>query len=150
MMWFYFTERPRSHNAKYVQKYQQRVWQSVGENLSLEDLPYRRGSKLYSRIYYLHRGVRDIDADNMSKPILDAISGTTNPSASPPVVEDDQSIVWRLAAKINVLEDDFELPGDPVKLAELVEDDTVRDIVIVEVDYIDAPIHIILKGGLVL
>ena len=84
----------------------------------------------------------------MSKPILDAISGTTNPGASPPVLEDDQSIVWRLAAKINLLEDDFELPGDPVKIAELVEDDAVRDIVIVEVDYIESPIHIVLKGGL--
>ena len=147
-IWFYFVERPRSHNAKYVQKYQQRVWRSAVETASLEGLPYRREAKLFSRIYYLHRGVRDIDADNMSKPILDAISGTTNPGASPPMLEDDQSIVWRLAAKINLLEDDFELPGDPVKIAELVEDDAVRDIVIVEVDYIESPIHIVLKGGL--
>jgi Holliday junction resolvase RusA-like endonuclease len=118
------------------------------ETASDHEWPFKRDEKVFTRIYYLHRARRDTDVDNLSKPILDAISRKTNPAASPSILEDDNNVVWRLAVKINLTEDQYELPGDPVKVAELIEDETLQDIVVVEVGYVTSSIKITVGGGI--
>ena len=147
-IWFYFTEKPRSTNAKHQDGYRKRIWCSAVETASDHEWPFKRDEKVFTRIYYLHRARRDTDVDNLSKPILDAISRKTNPAASPSILEDDNNVVWRLAVKINLTEDQYELPGDPVKVAELIEDETLQDIVVVEVGYVTSSIKITVGGGI--
>jgi hypothetical protein len=49
---------------------------------------------LYAQVYYFHRGPRDIDADNLSKPVIDSLVKV--------IYEDDILVLVRRAAKIDL------------------------------------------------
>lgn len=51
-------------------------------------------SQLYCKVWYFYRGPSDVDADNMSKPVLDALEGI--------VYENDRQVVIRVAAKVSI------------------------------------------------
>ena len=53
-----------------------------------------KGQQLYSRIYYFHRDKSTVDADNLSKPLLDALKGV--------VYADDIQVVQRTVARIEI------------------------------------------------
>jgi hypothetical protein len=87
------------------------------------------GGRLYSKVYYFHRGKRGIDADNLSKPVLDALSGI--------VYQDDSQVMLRIVAKIALDVDAYELiqsgiaPARYRRLIELIAEEP--DILYVEV-----------------
>lgn len=117
--------RPRSYNAEGRKAYQRRLAQ-----MAVDQNPTMLTGDLYGRIYYFHRGARDIDADNLSKPIMDALRGT--------VFGDDRQVRLRLAAKVD-LEASFAISSETVPQAlygplySSVSDPTLRDFVVVEV-----------------
>jgi len=89
-----------------------------------------RSGPLYSKVFYFHRGKRDIDADNISKPVLDALRGVA--------FVDDAQVSWRLAAKIDVSRPYTVRQNDAAweAYAELLEslgDGTVMDVLYIEV-----------------
>jgi len=89
---------------------------------------------LYSNIIYFHRVTNDIDADNLSKPILDALKDV--------VYIDDVQIIKRTAMKVN-LNADFTLSNENIpnnwygKLIEAINDDTVKHLLFIEVGTLD-------------
>jgi len=84
--------------------------------------------KLYSRTYYFHRRKSDTDADNLSKPALDALTGT--------VFKDDKQVIWRVAAKIN-LNDQFvikDMPNEQFReLLSSINNEQIENILFIEV-----------------
>jgi hypothetical protein len=61
---------PHSVNARSLQKYKQNIqdaFRACYEN------PAPLDGSLYGRIYYFHKDRTELDADNMSKPIWDAL-----------------------------------------------------------------------------
>jgi len=88
--------------------------------------------QLYSRTYYFHRRRSDTDADNLSKPVLDALIGA--------VFRDDKQVIWRVAAKIDLNEHfsiSRNLPAEWFRQLLLsIDDENIEDIVFIEVgDY---------------
>jgi hypothetical protein len=81
MISFLCNFRPRSVQAKYTQAYKEAIVDAYrtyydGVNPLLE-------SELYGISYYFHRRPAQIDADNLSKPIWDALE---SPTGSNPLV----------------------------------------------------------------
>lgn len=114
-----YQERLRT-KAEEIMKYSSKAW--------IDDST----KQLYSRTYYFHRRKSDTDADNLSKPALDALIGA--------VFKDDKQVVWRVAAKID-LNDNFtiskDLPSEEFqKLLFSINDENIEDIIFIEVgDY---------------
>jgi hypothetical protein len=86
-----------SSNARGRTKYQAALAEEAQDISSVPML----GQRLYSKVYYFHHGKSGIDADNLSKPILDALNGI--------VYRDDSQVVLRTAAKIALDVDTYEL-----------------------------------------
>ncbi len=72
MIVFLSTAKPRSVNAEMSEQYK-------GQLASAFAASYPQFSPLlndlYAAVYYFHRAATELDADNLSKPILDALSG---------------------------------------------------------------------------
>lgn len=118
-----FPLKPKSLNAgrKQLRKYRERIIENIGNHpYSLFD----KSQKIACTIYYFHRKKTEIDADNMGKPLLDALEGI--------FFEDDSQVIWRLAVRVNALEDfTIENKGmDLDKLDELLDFISTRDHVI--------------------
>ncbi|NPV06955.1 MAG: RusA family crossover junction endodeoxyribonuclease [Anaerolineae bacterium] len=90
--------RPLSGGAKHKRAYQNAVAAAACQ----AQVPRLASRRLYSKVYYFHRGRSTIDADNLSKPTLDALTGLA--------YEDDAQIVLRVAAKIDLDTDNYEFP----------------------------------------
>lgn len=80
-------ERPKSHNAKKKAGYTSRI-QSVFRCLYPGYIPAQ--TQMYARVYYFTSSLPTQDADNISKPIVDALKGLA--------YEDDRLVVLRIAA----------------------------------------------------
>lgn len=94
-------EIPVSYNNNNTKpKYQERLSKLAKSEAAKQDIFWKKGDKvnLYARVYYFHKGPRQIDADNLSKPVLDALSKI--------VYEDDNLVIDRQAVKINLREKD--------------------------------------------
>lgn len=60
--------------------------------------------RLYCKVFYFHLGRRDGDADNFTKPIVDALQGC--------VYRNDSQVALRVAAKIDLAQDTYTIePG---------------------------------------
>lgn len=69
---FICTVRPRSVQAKKTEQYKQRVLEACQKYCPA---PETLEGPLYGVVYYFHRKPNDLDADNLSKPIWDALEG---------------------------------------------------------------------------
>ena len=88
--------RPRSVRARTPGRYKNGIRDAF--RLFCPDSTYGPGP-LYASVYYFHRRPSDQDADNISKPILDALEGLA--------YEDDRIVRFRQAAM-------FALDADPL------------------------------------
>ncbi|MEW6273904.1 MAG: RusA family crossover junction endodeoxyribonuclease [Bacillota bacterium] len=91
-----FPMKPKSLNAgrRQLKKYRERIIEYVSNHSFSR---FDKSQKIACTIYYFHRKKTEIDADNMGKPLLDALKGV--------FFEDDSQVIWRLAVRINALED---------------------------------------------
>ena len=135
------TGQPKSYNVKkkmmgaYINRLKTIAGQEI-ERLTqcTPDGVLFNGQMLYSNILYFHRVNNDIDADNLSKPILDALKNV--------VFRDDVQIIKRTAMKVN-LNADFTLSNENIpdhwysQLIEVINDDTVKHLLFIEVGTLD-------------
>jgi Holliday junction resolvase RusA-like endonuclease len=69
---FICTVRPRSVQAKRSEQYKERVLEACQKYCPT---PENLEGPLYGIVYYFHRKPNELDADNLSKPIWDALEG---------------------------------------------------------------------------
>lgn len=93
--------RPRSVNAKYSEKYKQRV--QLAFKMQYADAGQLSGD-LYGIVYYFHSVPTQLDADNISKPIWDALSDVA--------YTDDKKVKLRSAGI-------FDLQSEPIEILDL-------------------------------
>lgn len=113
MQAFLCTYRPRSINAKYTDRYQERIWEAFSTYCAVEqplDTP------LYGIVYYFHNQPNQLDADNLSKPIWDALEGIA--------YQDDLIIQLRHAGVINLRKTDLTV-FDLSRVPDLVANDMI-------------------------
>lgn len=94
---FLCASQPRSINARGKEAYYDRIQNDflnsiVGEFELLDE-------KLYGIVYYFYKKDINIDADNLSKPIWDALQEI--------IYDDDKIIQYRIAGKVPIESDDF-------------------------------------------
>ncbi len=88
-----------------------RLFQSELKEVARSSIASRlEGTRLYSKVWYFHRGRSELDADNISKPILDALNEVA--------YTDDGQVVHRLAAKVAIEFDTYEVVPPAVEIAE--------------------------------
>lgn len=85
---FIYRGEPRSYNSKGRKKYQEDLRQRFE---ALTEKPPVRNDSLYGFVYYFHRTPTTIDADNLSKPVWDALKNQA--------YNDDGQITIRYAGK---------------------------------------------------
>jgi hypothetical protein len=85
MISFLCAFRPRSVNAKRTAKFKEKIVSSFKDYYPNDHVYYKEA--LYGISYYFHKRKTDLDADNLSKPIWDALSSV--------VYEDDRIIKLR-------------------------------------------------------
>ena len=112
---FICCKRPRSINAKASETFKSFIREAYEKYCG--DPPDE--SVLYSRIYYFKNVPHQLDADNLSKPIVDALQGYA--------FSDDAHVELRQSGVIDLRRDDisgFDISGMP----EAVVDDFVQSI----------------------
>jgi hypothetical protein len=67
-----WTGRPLSYGSRGRAKYQERLRSAYIEKFGKD---YPKGQTLYGVVYYLKKTLNTLDADNLSKPVWDALSG---------------------------------------------------------------------------
>jgi Holliday junction resolvase RusA-like endonuclease len=80
---------PRSVNARSAGRYKERLQDEYVRSVRAAG---RLTGTLYARVYYFCAGRRSIDADNLSKPVLDALIGHA--------YADDGAVVFRACAAV--------------------------------------------------
>jgi Holliday junction resolvase RusA-like endonuclease len=127
-------QKPKSYNSSNKRGYMERLKKDALVQLDGQESLVHSKKKLYSRIYYFHRRKSDIDADNLSKPILDSFKDI--------VIRDDSQIVWRSAVKID-LSDSFTISNEEIPerwysgLIEAIGDETKENILFIEIGEIE-------------
>jgi hypothetical protein len=107
---FISNQRPRSVNAKYTDKFKDYIRESC--KVYCEPSEQLQGL-LYGIVYYFHKRTNELDADNLSKPIWDALEGMA--------FEDDLLIQMRHAGIVDLRSTDmtaFDLSRMPDTVAE--------------------------------
>lgn len=92
-----FKERPISYNNKKTKSaYEQRLGDFAKIEAEKQGFYWAKDDnvKLYAQVYYFHKGKRDIDTDNLSKPVIDSLCKI--------VYEDDSLISVRRAVKVDL------------------------------------------------
>lgn len=117
--------RPLSYNARHKIPYHARLREEA-----LKQGVVSQSGSLYANIYYLHRGNRDTDADNICKPILDALCGLA--------YIDDRQVARRCATKVDLNSGTTisldAVPPDILRpLLDAIADKEAADILIVEI-----------------
>lgn len=111
---FLTNQRPRSVNARTTDRFQERIRQSYqayyADNEPLTET-------LYGVVYYFHRRNNQLDADNLSKPIWDALEGLA--------FENDLSIQLRQAGVIDLRSTDM-TTFDLSQMPDTVADDFIQ------------------------
>jgi len=96
MLAFICIKRPLSINARNKTRFQEEIRRAFSDSYS--NLSPREGL-LYGTVYYFHTVPRSLDADNLSKPVWDALKGLT--------YNDDSQIRLRHAGVIDLREVEF-------------------------------------------
>ncbi len=102
---FLSSQRPRSVNARMTDRFQERIRQAYHTYYPATDL---LAEPLYGVVYYFHNQHNQLDADNLSKPIWDALEGLA--------FEDDRVIQLRHAGVVDLRSTDmttFDLSSMP-------------------------------------
>lgn len=106
---FLCTHRPRSVNAKHTDRFQEHIREAFSAYCTLEE---PADNLLYGVVYYFHNQRNQLDADNLSKPIWDALEGIA--------YKDDLIIQLRHAGIVNLRKTDltvFDLSRVPDQVA---------------------------------
>ena len=96
---FFFTRQPKSYNkmdAKRAAKYREVLEESLTRHNS--DYVGFHNADLYGVVYYFHNVKSSQDADNLSKPIWDALTSV--------LYKDDNCIRYRVAGIFDLSEND--------------------------------------------
>lgn len=94
---------------KMLRSYERKIAQAF---IDTNHSGYSKSDLLYARVYYFHQEREVADADNISKPIIDALKGHLYP--------DDKQVIFRSAACLD-MQRDFEIDYTNVP-ADLVAD----------------------------
>jgi len=76
--------------------------------ISKETHNFLNSKLLYVRIYYFYNHDKRIDADNMSKLIVDAMSKL--------IYSDDRQVIYRIAAKVNLKHSNYQLGNSNIDI----------------------------------
>lgn len=93
---FLCTHKPRSVNAAKKESYYQSLQKSLCKYNGIIEVQKK---PLYGFVCYFYRGRTDLDADNLSKPIWDALTGIAYP--------DDDVIRFRSSGVFNIQDEDI-------------------------------------------
>lgn len=108
---------PVSYNSadpKKREKYKETIIDAFSRYYNGKVPKYRKGVELYGQVYYFTSDGTDLDADNISKPVWDALIGT--------VYEDDKQIVQRTSTVVYTKKHDLiPINGDSDTSAELLQ-----------------------------
>ncbi|MEK5256604.1 RusA family crossover junction endodeoxyribonuclease [Paenibacillus sp. FSL F4-0125] len=126
---------PVSYNNKKAKpRYKERLKNLARPEAKRQNKYWKKsdGINLYARVYYFHKGSREHDADNISKPVLDSLDEI--------LYEDDCLVLDRQAVKVDLMAENGyslsdELPSDwYFKLIESIDKDS--DFLFIEVGVI--------------
>ena len=92
---------PVSYNSdsKNKRKYMDSIVAAFSKNYNGKIPKYRKGIELYGQVFFFTSDDTDLDADNLSKPVWDALRGT--------VYDDDKQIVSRTSTIVYTRAHDF-------------------------------------------
>ena len=127
-------QKPKSYNSSNKRGYMQGLRECASDQLDGQESLVHSNKNLYSRIYYFHRRKSDIDADNLSKPILDSLKDI--------IIRDDSQIIWRSAVKID-LSDSVSISNEEIpekwytNLIEVIGDEDIENILFIEIGEIE-------------
>ena len=126
---FLCNSRPRSVNAKNTEIFKQDIQEAFKEyNVNANQLE----GNLYGVVYYFHRVPTQIDADNISKPIWDALNTIA--------YSDDRNIKLRIAGIFDLISESIEALKIPQSvLGDFLEmiDEGKEHIIYVEIGNLD-------------
>lgn len=81
-----------SSDSKKRERYKGTIVEAFSRNYNGKVPKFRKGIELYGQVYFFTSDGTDLDADNISKPVWDALIGT--------IYEDDKQIVQRTSTVI--------------------------------------------------
>lgn len=81
-----------SSDSKKRERYKGAIVEAFSRNYNGKVPKFRKGIELYGQVYFFTSDGTDLDADNISKPVWDALIGT--------IYEDDKQIVQRTSTVI--------------------------------------------------
>ena len=81
-----------SSDSKKRERYKGTIVEAFSRNYNGKVPKFRKGIELYGQVYFFTSAGTDLDADNISKPVWDALIGT--------IYEDDKQIVQRTSTVI--------------------------------------------------
>ena len=84
-----------SADSKKRERYKGTIVEAFSRNYNGKVPKFRKGIELYGQVYFFTSDGTDLDADNISKPVWDALIGT--------IYEDDKQIVQRTAELLQIL-----------------------------------------------
>lgn len=103
-----------STNTKKRDKYVQLIRDTFDKEYKGKVPKYRKGNKLYGQVYFFTSEGTDLDADNISKPVWDALEGL--------VYDNDKQIVMRKSSVIYKTRHDLiALDGNSDRAADLIQ-----------------------------
>lgn len=103
-----------SADAKKRQRYKNSIIEAFSRNYNGKVPKFRKGIELYGQVYFFTSDGTDLDADNISKPVWDALIGT--------VYDDDKQIVYRTSSVVYTKKHDaIPISGDSDTSADLLQ-----------------------------
>ena len=103
-----------SDNPKKKEKYAQMIRDTFDKEYKGKVPKYRKGSELYGQVCFFTSEGTDLDADNISKPVWDALKGV--------VYDDDKQIVMRTSTVVYKAKHDLiSLNGECDRAADLLQ-----------------------------
>lgn len=81
-----------SSDSNKRERYKRTIVEAFSRNYNGKVPKFRKGIELYGQVYFFTSDGTDLDADNISKPVWDALIGT--------IYEDDKQIVQRTSTVI--------------------------------------------------
>ena len=103
-----------SSDSKKRERYKGTIVEAFSRNYNGKVPKFRKGIELYGQVYFFTSDGTDLDADNISKPVWDALIGT--------IYEDDKQIVQRTSTVIYTKKHDLiQINGDSDTSAELLQ-----------------------------
>ena len=132
-----------SSDSKKRERYKGTIVEAFSRNYNGKVPKFRKGIELYGQVYFFTSDGTDLNADNISKPVWDALIGT--------IYEDDKQIVQRTSTVIYTKKHNLiQINGDSDTSAELLQILTGNNVkcIYVECGYFKETMIEIEKGDL--